>query len=213
MCLISLPYQPLYKNMKDVIITITPRDMMGVMIVPHMMKKKNIPESEIPIKYRHPLEQRNGTFTYYTGALQGGSLEICIQSYTANVEHPSRVALRIENMSDQIEMALALETERQLRLDQQQQVQTEQQMREQKLLSGESSRITAELMRLYRRAKGLNEDVEYTKESESRFFTTSISLNNTVRNWYLVRILVLIITGYLQASYIMKYMKARNMFW
>jgi emp24/gp25L/p24 family/GOLD len=199
--------------MKDVIITITPRDMMGVMIVPNMMKKRNIPESEIPIKCRHPLEQRNGTFTYYTGALNGGSLEICIQSYTANVEHPSRVALRIENTSDQIEIAMALQKERQILLDQQRLVLKEQQMQEQKLLSGESSRISAELMRLYRRAKGLNEDVEYTKESESRFFTASVALNKTVRNWYLVRVSVLLITGYLQASYIMKYMKARNMFW
>ena len=199
--------------MKDVIITITPRDMMGVMIVPSMMKKRDVPESEIPMKYRHPLEQRNGTFTYYSGALHGGSLEICIQSYTANYEHPSRVALRIEDLSDQIEIAMALQNERQMRLEQRQQVLNEQQTREQKLLSGESSRITAELMRLYRRAKGLNEDMDYTKESESRFFTTSISLNDTVRNWYLVRLLVLLITGYLQASYVIKYMKARNMFW
>lgn len=186
---------------------------MGQMIVPSMMKKKNIPESEIPIKYRHPLEQRNGTFSYYTGALNGGSLEICLQSYTANVEHPSRIALRIEDTADQVEIEMALQKERLLLVQQQQQVQKEQQDREQKLLAGESSRISAELMRLYRRAKGLNEDVEYTKESESRFFTTSILLNHAVRNWYIVRIMVLIISGYLQASYIMKYMKSRNMFW
>ena len=199
--------------MKDVIITITPRDMMGVMISSHMMKKRNVPESEIPIKYRHPLEQRQGTFTYYTGALNGGSLEICIQSYTANVEHPSRVALRIENYSHQIENTLAVQQQQQQVLEQQQQRLLEQQRMEQKLLSGESSRITAELIRLHRRAKGLNEDVEYTKESESRFFTMSVALNRTVRNWYLVRLLVLIITGYLQVSYVTKYMKSRNMFW
>jgi hypothetical protein len=199
--------------MKDVIITITPRDMMGVMIAPNMMKKNNIPESEIPIKYRHPLEEKHGTFSYYTGALNGGSLEICIQSYTASTEHPSRVALRIENRNEQIEMELALQQERQMQLEERQQMLQEQQMREQKILLGESSRISAELIRLYRRAKGLNEDMDYTKETESRFFTISTSLNRTVRNWYLVRVLVLIIAGYLQASYIMKYMKARNMFW
>ena len=199
--------------MKDVIITITPRDMNGVMVAPNMMKKKNIPESEIPIKYRHPLEQRKGTFTYYTGALNGGSLEICIQSYTANVENPSRVAIRIENMSDQMEIESALQRERQMLLEQQQQVLEEQQLKEQRLVVGESSRISAELMRLYRRARGLNEDAEYTKESEAQFFTNTRSLNKAIRNWYLVRFFVLIITGYLQASYIMKHMKSRGTYW
>jgi hypothetical protein len=81
------------------------------------------------------------------------------------------------------------------------------------LVVGESSRISAELMRLHRRAKGLNEDAEYTKQSESRFFALSQSLNKTIRNWYLVRVFVLFVTGYLQASYIMKHMKSRGTYW
>lgn len=199
--------------MKDVIITITPRDMMGGMIVPSTMRKKDIPESEIPIKYRHPLEQRSGTFSYYTGALNGGSLEICIQSYTANADHPSRVAIRIEDRSDRIELAMEQERERQLQVQKKEMEQQERQMQEQRLVTGESSRITAELTRLLRRAKGLNEDADYTKETESRVFTTSFTFNKSIRNWYLVRVLVLLVTGYLQATYIMKHMKSRNTYW
>lgn len=199
--------------MKDVIITITPRDMMGGMIVASTMRKKDVPESEIPIKYRHPLEQRSGSFSYYTGALNGGSLEICIQSYTANADHPSRVAIRIENRSDRIELVLEQERERQIQVQKKEMEQQERQMQEQKLLMGESSRISAELIRLSRRAKGLNEDADYTKDSESRFFTISLSFNKSIRNWYLVRVFVLLVTGYLQAKYIMKHMKSRTTYW
>jgi emp24/gp25L/p24 family/GOLD len=199
--------------MKDVIITITPRDSMGVMIAPRTMQHQNnhdnnnnhTPPEHVPKKHREPLERRQGSFDYYTGALHDGTLEVCIQSYTANVEHPSRIAFRLQVKTNVHDVEAILEQERQ--------VLAEQMHVEHRMVMGETSRITAELVRLHRRARGLMENAEQTKQSEMEFHHVSDQLNLMVKCWYLFRVLLLVVGGYIQASYIIKHMKSRHYNW
>jgi emp24/gp25L/p24 family/GOLD len=172
------------------------------MIVPRMQPEGNM-LSTFPTKKREQLEKKEGSFEYETGDLEG-SLEICVQSYTATVESPSRVALsfRPESEDDEIEKLLAAERK----------LMNERLKVENRVVKEETSRITAELMRMQRRAKSLASDAQFSKQREEAFHNQSISLNRAVKFWPMVRMVVLLIGGYLQVTHVIKFMKSRHIY-
>ena len=189
--------------MKDIILTITPRDPLGVMIVSRMLPR-HIAADRVPSKHREPLEQRTGSFVYSTGALEGGYLEVCLQCYTASPDSPSRVAWSFSLPNEE------KETERQLQVDRQKYL--EQLNVENKLITQETSRISAELMRLHRRARALADDAQYSKQNEENFRNMSMQLHRAVHYWPMIRILVLLIGGYLQVTHVVNFMKSRHIY-
>jgi hypothetical protein len=189
--------------MNDVIISITPRDPMGVMIVPRMLPHKISP-ADVPTKQREPLKQRSGSFDYRTGALEGGTLEVCIQSYTATTDSPSRVAFTVATPSNVHEIEQALQSER-TELYERMNVAT-------KLVNAETSRITTELVRMHRRAKALADDGQYSKQNEEEFHNESIKLNRAVQYWPMLRIAILLLGGYMQVTHVVAYMKSRHIY-
>jgi emp24/gp25L/p24 family/GOLD len=191
------------QNIKDIILTITPRDAMGVVIVPRMLPK-HISAERIPSRHREPFEQRSGSFVYKTGALDGGYLEVCVQSYTASPDSPSRIAWNVLVPNEEKEI------ERQLQVDQQKYL--EQLNVENKLISAETSRITAELVRMHRRAKALADDAQFSKEHEESFRAASVQLHRAVHYWPMIRMFVLLVGGYLQVTNVVRYMKSRHIY-
>jgi hypothetical protein len=175
-----------------------------MMITSRSVSQHGVPVEHVPMKHREPLVERSGAFEYYTGNINDGNFELCIQSYTANVEHASRVAVTWDIESDIHEIEASILKERQLL--------AEQMHIEKKLISTETSRITAELMRIYRRAKALSDDTQYSKQSESEFHAISMKLNQAIKHWYIFRVLVLFLGGYIQVSYIIKYMKSKHLY-
>jgi len=183
--------------MKDINISITPRDASGALLT-----KRSNPTGNIPVKHREQLDVKKGIFYYETAQLDG-NLEVCIQSYTASMETPSRVALSVSTHSaDDDDILQQLESER-IMLNRKLES-------ENKVIKEETSRITAELMRMQRRAKSIAGDAQFSKKREETFHNQSVSLNKAVKFWPIVRMVVVAIGGYLQVSHVIAYMKSRH---
>lgn len=190
---------------QDISISITPRDGKGV-----ILKNKSPPgtTNNVPLKHREVLKQKRGSFVYATGDIEvGGVLEICIQSYTATEESPSRVTVNLVSEDDSEFRFSDAEKRQQLGEGQQRKLEVEIQ-----LLREESSRITAELSRMYRRVKSITGDAQYSKKSEQNFHDHSLKLNSAVSFWPLVRLVVVLIGGILQVSHVVDYMKSRHIY-
>jgi len=184
--------------MKDINISITPRDASG-----GLMTKRTNPEGNVPVKHREQLDVREGSFFYETLDLDvAGALEVCVQSYTASMETPSRVAISIQPQSEDDDIKRELEQER-LLLNQKLES-------DNKVVKEETSRITAELMRMQRRAKSIAGDALFSKQREESFHNKSISLNKAVKFWPMVRMIVVMIGGYLQVSHVIAYMRSKH---
>lgn len=172
------------------------------MIAPRMMQQDGDAAS-LPKKKREQLETREGSFEYDTGNLEG-SLEICIQSYTATAENPSRVAFSILPQSEEVEIEKLLQAERKL-MNERLEV-------ENKIVKEETSRITAELVRMQRRAKTIAGDAQFSKKREEEFHAQSVSLNKAVKYWPMVRMTALLVGGYLQVTHVISFMKSRHIY-
>jgi emp24/gp25L/p24 family/GOLD len=186
------------QKMKDIHISVTPRDATGALLT-----KRNSPDASIPVKHREQLEVQQGDFIYDTADLDGGNLEICIQSYTASMESPSRVALSVSAQA-------AADDDVMQQLEQDRVVLNRKLESENRLLKEETSRITAELVRMQRRAKSIAGDAQFSKKREETFHNQSLSLNKAVKIWPIVRMIVVMIGGYLQVSHVIAYMKSRH---
>jgi hypothetical protein len=184
--------------LKDINISVTPRDSTGAIISNRDAENAN---GNLPVKVREQIENPEGSFTYKSGDLEG-SLEVCIQSYTATAESPSRVAFDVKPLVETDDLEKILEHERNLL---NKKVETENE-----IVKEETSRITTELMRMHRRAQGIAADAQYDKKREEEFRKKSITLNRAVRYWPMFRMFVLLLSGYLQISHVVDYMKRRH---
>lgn len=187
--------------MKDINVSITPRDASGALVTKRATNADS--KGNLPIKVREPLESQQGTFFYETEDLDG-TLEVCVQSYTASMDNPSRVALTIAPATENDDIQQELESERQLL--------NEKLESENKVIKQETSRISAELMRMHRRAKSIAGDAQFSKKREEDFHGKSISLNKAVKFWPMVRMIVVMIGGYMQVSHVIAYMKSRHIY-
>lgn len=196
------------KNLKDIHISVTPRDAMGGVIInrrPKTADANDQDEHELPQKIRQPVESERGSISYYTANMNGGTIEVCVQSYTATVEMPSRVSLYIHGLDDQKGADEDLAEERRG-------LSKEQIEAENKLVKEETSRITSELMRMHRRAKSIGGDARYSKDREEAFHNLSVSLNKAVARWPVFRMLVVLVGGYFQVSHVVRFMKSRHIY-
>ena len=184
--------------MKDINISVTPRDSTGALLT-----RRNNSDRNIPVKHREQVESQQGLFIYDTAQLDGGNLEICIQSYTASMETPSRVAISVSTQSAADDDIMQLLEADRVMLNRKLES-------ENKLIKEETSRITAELMRMLRRAKSIAGDAQYSKKREETFHNQSLALNKAVKIWPIVRMIVVLIGGYLQVSHVITYMKSRH---
>ena len=184
--------------MKDIHISVTPRDAMGALLT-----KRTSPDASLPVKHREQLEAQKGAFVYDTADLDGGNLEICIQSYSASLESPSRVALSVSAQA-------AAEDDIMQQLEEDRVMLNHKLESENRLIKEETSRITAELVRMQRRAKSIAGDAQFSKKREENFHNKSLSLNQAVKIWTMVRMIVVMIGGYLQVSHVIAYMKSRH---
>lgn len=170
-------------------------------MTPRMMGQDSVGTG--PMKHREQLDEKEGSFQYDTGDFSG-SLEICVQSYTATAENPSRVAYNV--IPDALEAGMERKREAEKRL------QNERQEVENKVVQDETSRITSELVRMQRRAQTISGDAQFSKQREQVFHSQSISLNGAVKYWPIARMAVILIGGYFQVTHVISYMKSRHIY-
>jgi emp24/gp25L/p24 family/GOLD len=168
-----------------------------------MISNRVLGDNRFPMKRREQLESPEGSFEYETLEFDG-QLEICVQSYTATADAPSRVAVSIDIKSENEEIAAQLEAELKLlnaRLE-----------AENHVVKEETSRITSELIRMQRRALMIASDAQFSKAREEAFHSQSIALNRAVKYWPMIRLAVLLIGGYLQVTHVVNFMKSRHIY-
>jgi hypothetical protein len=150
-------------------------------------------------KIQHQIEDTEGFLEFETGKIDG-HVEICVQSLSATRQSPSRVALNITARATADEHAFVDQPQNEppLVID------------PTALYQLHTSHITGEMTRLHNRIREIVSNAEYSRDVEVGFHQQSVSLNKAVRYWPAFRILILIVAGYLQVSYVLAYLKSRH---
>lgn len=150
-------------------------------------------------KLRQTLEQQRGSVEFLTGDADG-LIEICPQAYGATRLNPSRISLKVTSQAETTDEQKAA---RKL-------MKQGPTLEEEFLVKAQGSQITQELQRLEEKVYELISNSESSKEREVEFHKQCVSLNRAVRYWPMFRILILLVAGYMQASHIIRFMKARH---
>jgi emp24/gp25L/p24 family/GOLD len=160
----------------------------------------------LPRKIRHQVEETDGSFEFEVDELDE-NLEICIQSYSASSETPSRVSIIITATKSQEDidlerLTLALKQHAaQAKVDEIEQV-----------VKTQTSRISSELMRMKKRTETIVQEIDYSKQREAEFQSKSISLNKAVTYYPIARILIIIMAACMQVSYVVDYMRSKHIY-
>ena len=148
-------------------------------------------------KIRHQVTAERGSLEFMTGTVHG-LVDICIQSFEATKVKPSRVAVNVYSRPSDEEPRRAKASV----LD----------GMEQGDLLQHTSRITTELTNMQRKIREISANAESSKDQEVSFHNMSISLNGAVRFWPQVRIVILLIAGYIQVTSVVRYMKSKHIY-
>jgi emp24/gp25L/p24 family/GOLD len=150
-------------------------------------------------KLRQTLEQQRGRIEFLTGDADG-LIEICPQAYGATRLNPSRISLKVTSQS---EVSDDQKVARKL-------LNQGPSLEEEFLVKAQGSQISQELQRMEEKVYELISNSESSKEREVDFHNQCVKLNRAVRYWPMFRILILLVAGYMQASHVIRFMKARH---
>ena len=146
-------------------------------------------------RIRQQIETKQGTFDFVTSASEG-LLDVCIQVYSATRQHPARVALQV--ITKRAVPAVAPS-------DESSPFKTDVDR-----LNAHSSLITEDMKRMELRLKEIGSNANYAKEREKEFHGKSVDLNKAVKYWPVFRVLVLVLSAYIQVNHVVTYMKSRR---
>jgi hypothetical protein len=171
----------------------------------HLAEKRTEPNIPRPPtnKLRVQLDNREGVLEFPTASDGNSVVEICLQSYFATQEDPSRVGLNLTVVvpdDSAYEIKEAQMSEEQIALIQQ----------SNRVIKSQTSGITQELLRLEKDVINIRKDVGRSSRQAVDFQIKSEKLNNAVYYWPIFRIFVLLLTGYLQVSHVLNYMKKHH---
>lgn len=145
------------------------------------------------VRSRTVITENRGNLTFVTAPDSDGVLEMCVQSLKATEEDPVRFSLNIETSSVVPE-----------------EVKNEKKTKNDQVVQGHMSRMQADIKGLERKLEMIMNVAETAKDMEIATHDRSISMNKASQYWPMFHILVLIITGYTQASHIAKFFRKHH---
>lgn len=149
-------------------------------------------------RVREELKEREGTIEFRTGK-DDGTVDICVQSITANRNSPSRVMLNVTMvMSDELEAEENIIDE------------NAGDALEHSELKSQMTRLERDLQTLNNRVLATLNNAEFNKDQEAEFHARSVRIGAAALYWPIIQITVIIVTGFTQANHIVKYMKAHH---
>lgn len=149
-------------------------------------------------RVREELKEREGTIEFRTGK-DDGTVDICVQSITANRNSPSRVMLNVTMvMSDEFEDEENIIDE------------NAGDALEHSELKSQMTRLERDLQTLNNRVLATLNNAEFNKDQEAEFHARSVRIGAAALYWPIIQITVIIVTGFTQANHIVKYMKAHH---
>jgi len=166
-------------------------------------KKQNITPRPPTNKVRVQVENRTGDLYFRTDDNGNSVVEICVQSYFASQDDPSRVGLNITTSDDSSEHENKAQPS--LTPEQVQQIQESN-----RIIRSQTSGITQELLKLERKVKDIISDINRSSKQATEVQEKALALNKAVQYWPMFRVIVLILGGYFQVSAVLNYMKRRH---
>jgi hypothetical protein len=150
-------------------------------------------------RMREELTERQGTMDFSTGDTDG-TVDICVQSISATMSSPSRFMLNVT-------VEQTMDKEQQEAMD--------------KLNSGvdplETNEVKAQMSRLERDMQTLSNRVhtilsnaDFNKDQEAAFHDQSVAMNRAATYWPIIRLVVLLVTGFTQANNIVRFMRSHH---
>lgn len=158
-------------------------------------------------KLRQDITETSGRLEFLTGD-RDGFIEICAQAYLATSTEPRRFGMAVSKMSMEEYEDEKNKVKKEARND----VKVPDNIQSEMLVKVETSRITTELERFTKRIQDISNTAQSSKERESSFHQSSISLSRAVRRYPIFRICILLVAGYMQASHVVKYMRSRHIY-
>lgn len=152
-----------------------------------------------PKKERVAIEQQKGEIYFQTYDDPGSDtiVEVCVQSYLATRDDPSRIAINIVNSQEDTNVL------RQSLSPENQKIVAE----SQRILQDHSSGITRELAKMEHLLETTLREMTRSDKQRAKFETKGERLNRAVRNWPLFRTTVLVVGGFWQMNHVIRYMK------
>jgi hypothetical protein len=140
-------------------------------------------------RLREQIDARQGIFDFTVGQ-DAGIVEVCVQAMTASIRNPSRVALRVWNKD-----SIAYQQPR---------------LGDVERLTRHSSTLEQQLRHIMFTLEEITLNADQMKDRQNDFQSTSLSLKKATNFWPAVRIFVISAAGFLQAHYVISYMKQRH---
>jgi emp24/gp25L/p24 family/GOLD len=176
------------RKIKDTSILLFQRDVGGLGLVnPGDLKGTG--------RLRQQLDARTGVLQFQTDHRDAGLLEVCVQSFSAKHDAPSRVSVLVRRKSESRVGGITSSGEEDVRK-----------------LSMLSNVISADLTRFEQRARELGANSDQARDQEKEFHGQSIKLNRAVKYWPIFRMVVLVVGGYAQVTHVVRFMKSRHIY-
>ena len=174
--------------------------------VPDMQRKDIVPKPPTK-KLREQIESRQGSIFFRTQDIPHSVVEVCVQSYFATPDDPSRIGLTLRTSEDDPDIDKEGSKVGGLTPEE---IGTIQQSN--RVIRSQTSGITQELVRLEKKLRDITRDINQSSRQTREHQQKSLALSQAVRNWPLFRALVLLLGGYLQVSHVLKFMARRHIF-
>ena len=145
-------------------------------------------------RLRQQLDARTGVLQFQTDHRDAGLLEVCVQSFSAKHDAPSRVSVLVRRKSES-RIGGSGSGEEDI-----------------KKLSMLSNVISADLTRFEQRARELGANSDQARDQEKEFHGQSIKLSRAVKYWPIFRMAVLAVGGYAQVTHVIRFMKSRHIY-
>lgn len=186
------------KKMRDVSITVTQKAGLAGALASRQRKRYGDDKVTGQGRVREELSQRQGTIEFLTGE-DDGTVDICVQSITANRNSPSRISIDVTMAADE---------------------ESEDEEIVKKEASGanvdhsaakeQMSRLERDLQTLSNRVRAILNNADFNKDQEVAFHDQSVAMNNAAMYWPIIQILVIAGTGFVQAHHIIRYMRTHH---
>lgn len=140
-------------------------------------------------RHREQIDTNEGFILFNTGRLDT-PVEVCVQIYSAKQEKPALVALNATVQPLQV-------TEKDLET-------------QHVMLQGHTSRISSDLRGIQGRLNEIITQADASKKRERDMHDQIVALHTAAGRWPMLRVVIVVIAGYLQITRVVQYMKSRH---
>jgi hypothetical protein len=191
------------KIVQDMSITVTQKGGNTSVLASRQRQTKRSVDERVKMnatgRIREALTERQGTIEFLTGDTDG-TVDICVQSINAEKSSPSRFMLNVT-------VEQTMDPEQQEVMDRQNKGLDP---LETNMVKVQMSRLERDMQTLSNRVSTILKNADVNKDQEVAFHDQSAAINRAATYWPIIRLTVLVVTGFTQANHIVRYMKTHH---